>query len=210
MKDQKGERFARYLSAYCGRFGVPQKILSDNSKTFDNRDVKLLEQALGFQHIYAAPRYSRGNSPAERAIQHVQEKITTLMQSNTDIVLDWEAALGMVALSINTKICTSTKCTPYELMFQREHKLVQSELQQESDHLESEIMRQAMERNRAEAVANSDDAHLRAKDRYDRNRATLELSPGELVLVERSDRRAKLSNRTEGPFESRARERHIS
>lgn len=54
-----GPRFAEFLTNFCGRFGLPKAILTDDASTFTNSMVKEVNKAYGIQHLKAAPHHSR-------------------------------------------------------------------------------------------------------------------------------------------------------
>lgn len=210
MKSQEGSVFAKYLASFCGNYGAPGTLLTDNSKTFDNKEVREIERIFNIGHVFAAGRYSRGNSPAERAIQSVEDKLSTLLKNET-CRLDWEAALPIVALSINTKVCRSTNTTPFELMFNRAHKPIQPSLRVECTEreLDAEIVQQSIEQMHDRAKKTAREAHERAKKHFEKSRRAITYEVGQKVLVKTSDRSAKLADRFEGPFDIVSREKDI-
>jgi len=209
MKRQDSTSFTRYLSRFCGIFGAPRTVVTDNARNFDNTETKQLESIFNIKHIYAAPRHSRGNAPAERAIQSVEDKINTLISSSRDR-LDWEAALPIVGLSMNTRKCRSTQFTPFELMFGRPYHPIQASLEtQRNQTLSTEIMRTQIEEMHAEAIENSSEAHLASKKTFDASRRVDSFPVGNKVLCKGRDRRAKLSRKFEGPYEVVGREDDI-
>jgi len=198
--DQTAEGFARYLSSFCGRFGIPKVIVTDNARTFDNVNVRRLLELFNIPHIFAAPHHSRGNAVAERAIQNVQNKINTLILDPVN-ALGWEAALLTVALSINTRASTTTKVPPYDLMFGRAHRPLQRSLDVITPtDVHSSVVTQNFDQLRADAIAASSNAYNKSKERFDRTQRTATFAVGEKVLVKNRERRAKLSPLFIGPF----------
>jgi len=198
--DQTAEGFARYLSSFRGRFGIRKVIVTNNVRTFDNVNVERLLELCNIQYISAVPHHSRGNAIAERAIQNVRNKINTLVLDPVN-ALDWEAALSIDALSINTRASTTTKVPPYDLMFGRAYLPLQPSLDviiPTDDH--SPVVTQNFEQLRADAIAASSDSHNKSKERFDRTHRTATFAVGEKVLVKNRERRAKLSSRFIGPF----------
>lgn len=67
--------------------------------------------------------------------------------------------------------------------------------------LHNRIAQREVDEMRANAVASTSDAQQRSRQYFDDRNRPLQFNVGDKVLTRRSDRRAKLSNRYEGPFE---------
>jgi len=199
MKKPGASNSTEFLNQFCGRFDIPRVIVTDNAKNFDNAEVKELGTLFNIKHVYAAPRHPRGNAPAERAIQNVEDKVYSLLLRER---LDREAALPVISLSINIRICKSTQLTPYELMFRREHRPVQTSLTLNRDPtLSGEILSRQLTELHAEATRNSSETHNTAKRHFDSKRRSDSIPVGTKVLCKNKSRRAKLSPKYERPHE---------
>lgn len=107
---------------------------------------------------------------------------------------------GCYLVSMNARIHKSTKFSPHELMFGRQHDPIQNSLAEYRELTERE----------ERANININHSHSMSKHRYDSIRRNLNISLEDLVLVERSDRCRKLSDRYEGPLKVVSREKDIS
>ena len=201
VKDQMAERFVRYFAAFCSRFGIPSKIVTDNGKQFDNKCLDSIREQFGTEHQITPAGHSQGNSICERAIESLSDKLATIV-NNANSRLDWELALPMVVFSMNSKIHSSTGYAPYELLYGRPAPLVQTNMRNQVTRfdLHAEVIRDTLEVMRATAISNSHDAHLRSKEIYDLTRRDVSFDLGDQVLIQVKSRSAKLGPKFEGPF----------
>jgi 3-methyladenine DNA glycosylase AlkC/predicted aspartyl protease len=201
VADQTASGFKLFFVTFCGNFGVPQAIVTDNGKAFINSEIRDITATFNIKHIVAAPRHSRGNAVAERAIESLQEKLSLIL--TTERNLEWDTALPIALLSLNTRRHHTTKFSPYEIMFNRQARPVQPSVMRDGGpSLFAETVR-------AEAIEASSNAHERAKERFDDGRPVVEYEIGEQVVCRASDRRPKLANNYEGPFEIVTRDKDI-
>lgn len=54
--------FAKYLTEYCGRYGVPEVILTDNALNFCNSLIVELTKVYEITHITTTPYHPRANA----------------------------------------------------------------------------------------------------------------------------------------------------
>ena len=57
-----------FLTELFARFGVPEKIVSDNGTQFTGRDFKIFCKTLGIEHITTSPYHPRSNGQVERFV----------------------------------------------------------------------------------------------------------------------------------------------
>lgn len=112
QKEVIGVEIKKFISC----FGIPNYLLTDNSPSFVNEIMKDIESCYKFDHRKSTARHHRGNSPAERAIQNVEQKVLTLTHDPRYSV-NWDEVIYDVAFNINTTSHTSTGYSPYRLMF---------------------------------------------------------------------------------------------
>lgn len=201
VKDQVAERFVRYFAEYCGRFGVPKIMVSDNARQFDNKCLDAIREQFGTTHQISPAGHSQGNAICERAIQSLSDKLATIV-NNSNSRLDWDLALPMVMFSMNSKIHSATGYAPFELIYGRPAPMVQTNMRQQVTQydLHAQVIRDAINKMRANAIASSSDAHSRSKVRYDNGRRDEKFSLNELVLIPVKSRSRKLGPKFEGPF----------
>lgn len=71
VEDTQASTFARFLSSFISRFGVPSVILTEIVRTMASR--------FKFEHRKATAHHHEGNAMVERVIQTLQEKVSLIM-----------------------------------------------------------------------------------------------------------------------------------
>lgn len=194
MEDQSGALFADYLTELMALIGIPKHILTDNSKAFDNARVRTIEAEHGIVHKFSTPHHSQGNAVVERAIESLEKKLG-LVQQETNC--DWEQAIPIAVLSLNSRRSRTTTFAPFELMFNRTNGSTAASLLKT---MSQPLTTAAVNETRAKAIEATANAHSRSKRRYDNSHQPTVFEVGSTVMSKRSSRRAKLSNRYEGPY----------
>lgn len=208
LSNQSSTKFAQYLTEYCRRFGLPEIMLSDNSKTFENVTVRDVMDAFHIKHQMSTPYHSRGNSVVERAIQNIQGKLSLIISNSPH---DWECALPAVVLSLNTKVHKTIGHTPYEMMFGRPAPIIQRTVRSldSPQHLHLQLVRANLSEMYSDAIANTSDAHNSSKPYFERRHRIVEYETGDKVLIKAKSRSAKLAPRYKGPFEVMSKDNDI-
>lgn len=116
LEDIKKETIGLELRKFISYFGIPNYVVSDNGPAFANEVIRDMELTYKFQHRTSTARHHRGNAPAERAIQNVEQKLLTLTHDPAHSV-SWDDKLFDVAHNINTSIQISNGYSPFRLMF---------------------------------------------------------------------------------------------
>lgn len=211
VKDTTSCTFIQFLTRCIGIFAVPQKILTDNAKTFQSRQLTEISKLFGYEHIFSTPLHSEGNAIAERVIQTLQEKINLIQQQTGNGEEHWDTILPVVTLSINTATHRSTGYSPFELTFGRSHHFNGEGLVDAQSKYD--IYLQLIQRTAAEIRANASEsqqaAQVASKRYFDTRHRTLEFDIAEKVWIKAPKRQSKLANEYEGPFEIISRQNDI-
>lgn len=209
--DVKAASIGEFLVEHCGRFGIPDSILTDNAAGFKNNLIDAIVKSFGLQQRWATPQHSQSNAPAERVIEDVQEKLNIIkaeMESNDD----WDTMAPIVVLSQNTGYNRSIGCSPFELMFGRTHPVpsdLTREMRDEGHDAYLRTLKLKLDELRAQAMRNQLIQQTRNKAYYDKHHRQVDLDIGSLVLVKAQGRRAKLSEKFVGPYKIIGRDKDI-
>ena len=72
-----------FTKPHFARFGIPDRLVTDNGPQFISNEYKQFVDEYGFEHVISSPYWSRGNGKAEAAVQIVKR----VYQKNKDIHL---------------------------------------------------------------------------------------------------------------------------
>lgn len=100
------------------RYGAPLEIVSDNDLEFKGAFDDLLSK-WNINHLRSRPYHPQGNGFGEAAVRVIKDRLfAKLLETGLDI--PWYSLVAEVQFQYNTSYHTSTKCTPFSLMFNRE------------------------------------------------------------------------------------------
>ena len=60
------------LKTIFSRFGIPEKLITDNGPNYASQNFVNLAKDYGFTHVTSSPRYAQANGEAGRAVQTVK------------------------------------------------------------------------------------------------------------------------------------------
>ena len=69
--------------AHFARFGIPERLITDNGPQFISSEYKQFASEYGFEHVTSSPYWPQGNGKAEAAVKIVKR----MYQKNKDIHL---------------------------------------------------------------------------------------------------------------------------
>lgn len=58
-----------YLKGQIARYGIMDRLITDNGPQFASEELRRFVQEYGFEHRTSSPRYPQSNAQAERAVQ---------------------------------------------------------------------------------------------------------------------------------------------
>jgi ribosomal protein L21E len=117
------EVVSKLVERVVGTFGAPGAFLSDNGSAFTADLAKHVFEAMGTQHTLTFSHWARGNAQNERSHQSIMSAIRITCEAWKG---DWLRVLPYVALSYNTSAKEGTSLTPYDLVFGRSPRPLQS------------------------------------------------------------------------------------
>ena len=112
---------AEKLWLACCTFGFPAILQSDNGTEFSNEVVEKLVEIMKIDRRFIAPYNPRCDGKVERAIGVVMGVIKKLLQGADQ---HWPLFCPLAQLSVNNRISSVTRSTPFSLMFARENSVL--------------------------------------------------------------------------------------
>lgn len=162
-------------------FGVPQFILSDNARAYMGRLMVELLNKYEVEHITSPCRHPQAN-PAERYVKTVATSIRCLLEEQSLEHRNWDQFLSQIQLALNSLVHSSTKISPYKMLFGRESSLMGSEYQQASAGGAGHSARgEKLALLRQKAREALEKAQRKSKEDYDKETAPLKFYVGEKV-----------------------------
>lgn len=72
------------LKKHMARYGIPEKVVSDNGPPFSNKEFREFAQAYQFKHTTSSPGYPQSNGKVENAVKTVKRLMKKSSYSGTD------------------------------------------------------------------------------------------------------------------------------
>ena len=108
-----------YEDIIC-RHGCPSKILTDRGTHFNNQMIKKLMEKFRIQHLLSTPYHPQTNGLVERFNRTMIEKLARL---TTEHLNEWDRYIAPVLFSYRVNKHSTTKVSPFFLVYGREAKL---------------------------------------------------------------------------------------
>lgn len=115
-RDTTANSAADAILKWCGLFGFPSKIRTDNATMFVNEIIEQLLRNIGSEHIRIHPYSHEENGIVERLNKEVNRHIRAIafgMKNKTK----WDKYLSLVQRTINSMIHKSIKISPAQIVF---------------------------------------------------------------------------------------------
>ena len=120
LPNQKGSTIAKsFISEFCGYFGVPIELHSDNGKNFIEGIFREATRRLQIQRSSTCLYFPSANGAIERQNLTLMSKMRTILRSTRDFK-NWDDYVPFCAAAIRATPNRMTKFTPNFLMFGRE------------------------------------------------------------------------------------------
>lgn len=99
------------LKSIFARFGIPEKVVSDNGPQYSSYEFEDFSKKWNFDHITSSPRYPQSNGLAERTVQTVKRLLKKTRKSGTDPLL--------AVLEYRTTPLSDTGCSPSQVLMSK-------------------------------------------------------------------------------------------
>ena len=187
-RDQKARTVAKVLvKDWFVRFGVPQRIHSDQGRNFESTLVNELCAIYGIAKSRTTPYHPQGNAQAERFNRTLHDRLRTLPNKQKK---HWPDHLPELVYSYNCTPHSTTSYSPYYLMFGRDPKLPLDHLlgrpsSDDDDQLDEYVASHQQNLRDAFRVASrySENESLKRRTRNDKSANASDLPVGCRVFV---------------------------
>src|SRR3954470_15950016 len=194
------------------RYGVPNKIITDNGSNLNNKMMAELCEEFKIEHHNSSPYRPKMNGAVEAANKNIKKIVQKMVRTYKD----WHEMLPFALHGYRTSVRTSTGATPFSLVYGMEAvlpveveipslrvlidaKLDETEwVQTRLDHLN------LIEEKRLSAICHGQLYQKRIKKAYDKKIRPREFHTGDLVVRKilpiHTDPRGKWTPNYEGPY----------
>ncbi|GAU44160.1 hypothetical protein TSUD_399820 [Trifolium subterraneum] len=194
------------------RYGVPNKIITDNGTNLNNKMMKDLCDEFKIEHHNSSPYRPQMNGAVEAANKNIKK----IVQKMVVTYKDWHEMLPFALHGYRTSVRTSTGATPFSLVYGMEVVLpVEVEIPSMRVLMETELAEaewcqnrydqlNLIEEKRMAALCHGQLYQRRMKQAFDRKVRPREFREGDLVLKRilsfQPDSRGKWTPNYEGPY----------
>uniref|UniRef100_A0A5S6Q9H7 RNA-directed DNA polymerase n=1 Tax=Trichuris muris TaxID=70415 RepID=A0A5S6Q9H7_TRIMR len=204
VPDTTAEKVRDFLiECIVARHGVPKKIISDRGTAFTAESMRITLSSMGIAHGMVSACHPQANGLVERTNRTVSGVLSAYVNSKHN---DWDELLPFVMLALNTAEHSSTRFTPFELVYGRLAVLPEESCLPwpRGVSLPHEVFTEQLEQRRKKARSNCLRSQAAQKKYYDRRRRVgTGFQVGQLAWLRRNVRRvgrsAKLLPRYVGP-----------
>lgn len=113
LKGGTAKETAERILDYITVFGIPDKLLTDNSSSFRSELITELGNRLGIKRLFISPYNSQTNGQLERTHQQLKKTISIWCDEDKQ----WDIYLNLYAFLYNDQIHGTTKMKPSFVMF---------------------------------------------------------------------------------------------
>ena len=207
LKTQTSYEIKDCLFEHFARYGAPACLMSDRGANFLSKIVAALCELFQVKRLHTSSYHAMGNGQCERFNSVIGRGLRTYLDEHQD---NWSSYLQGILMAYRAAPVTSTKYSPYFLVFGREMLLPfdvslkpkESLGKNVQEHL-TEILNN-LEEARKIATANMQKAQEKYKEQYDKSSAETHFLPGDKVLVYNphvpKGRASKLWKKWTGPY----------
>ncbi len=114
-----------FFHSWVLKHGCPSYLLSDQGSNVDGQTIKELCTLFNIDKRRSSAYHSQGNGFAERNIRNIREVFRTTLLDRGIQQKQWRSILNEITFALNTSESSSTRCTPYQVVFGRKPVLPQ-------------------------------------------------------------------------------------
>ncbi|XP_063834919.1 uncharacterized protein LOC135084105 [Ostrinia nubilalis] len=114
IRSTTAEETSDCLIHFISLFGIPKQILTDQGTNFTSDLFKTTCQFLKIKQLWSSPYHPQTQGALERSHSTLKEYLKSFVNTNQD---NWPTYVYTAMHTYNTTVHSSTKFTPYELVF---------------------------------------------------------------------------------------------
>ncbi|GBM32633.1 Pro-Pol polyprotein [Araneus ventricosus] len=112
LKDIKAETFAfEFYANWIARFGVPERLTSDQGRLFESRLFREFARLLGVKVVHTTPYHPQANGSVERLHRQLKSAIRAHATER------WTVVLPSILLGIRASVKESLNCSVAEMVY---------------------------------------------------------------------------------------------
>ncbi|CAH2310412.1 SH3-containing GRB2 3-interacting 1 [Pelobates cultripes] len=117
LKTKSVAEAGRHICSMICRYGCPKRILSDQGKEFVDQLNDQMCSILGIERSETAAYHPQTNGLDDKTNNNIKRVLTKLVKEKQN---NWDVCLDATLFSIRSKVQTTTKYSPFLLMYGRE------------------------------------------------------------------------------------------
>lgn len=190
-----------YVTKIICKFGVAESLLTDKGTNFMSKIFTEICKNLKINKIHTTAYHPQSNGALERSHRTLAEYLRSFIEKDP---LDWDKWIPYAMFTYNTSIHTSTKFTPFELLFGIEARLPTQFKKKPTvtynyDNYVNE-MRSRLQHSHQLARNHILKQKEKSKIYYDQNCKSVKIKIGDQVLLRNEKRANKLDEIWSGPY----------
>jgi len=120
LRNLTANEAAQRLAQFIFRYGIPETILSDQGTNFQSQILGELWDLLDVRRARTSPMHPQTDGLSERFNQTLRKMLSAFVSVKQN---DWDQYLSPLCFAYKTAVHSTTRCTPFELMFGRKPKV---------------------------------------------------------------------------------------
>lgn len=201
ISNATAEESCECLVHFISLFGIPKTILTDQGTNFTADLFKRTCEFLKIKQIWASPYHPQTQGALERSHSTLKEYLKSYVNENQT---NWHKYVYTAMLTYNSSIHTTTRFTPYELIFGHKPFIPDSVFNSDPEVTYPDYVKMLQHRlkySREKALENIRASKEKSKTYYDRHTRPVQYKVGEYVYVKNHVRlRKALSSVWKGPY----------
>lgn len=201
ISNASAEECCECLVHFISLFGIPKMILTDQGTNFTADLFKKTCEFLKIKQLWSSPYHPQTQGALERSHSTLKEYLKSYINETQS---NWHKYIHTAILAYNTNIHTTTKFTPYELLFGHKPHIPDSVYKYTPTGTYHEYLKMLSHRlklTREQAISNINKSKETSKLYYDQNTRTVSYKVGDMVYVKNHLRlRKALSPIWKGPY----------